>query len=63
LKDFHPGVRDDAEGTTAMPDLDAEAWRASNFIVTGGGLSPDVLNWLDCNKLAECPRVDGIQTD
>jgi lysine 6-dehydrogenase len=54
-------VGDDAEGTRTILDLDASAQAAGVTVITGGGLSPGVSNWLACGLLDEYPGVDGVK--
>jgi len=54
-------VGDDAEGTRTILDLDALARAAGVPVITGGGLSPGVSNWLACSLLEENPGVDGVK--
>lgn len=54
-------VGDDAEGTRTILDLDASARAAGVTVITGGGLSPGVSNWLAWGLLEEYPDVDGIK--
>ncbi|WVT77961.1 saccharopine dehydrogenase NADP-binding domain-containing protein (plasmid) [Sinorhizobium chiapasense] len=54
-------VGDDAEGTRTILALD-EAAKAENVpVITGGGLSPGVSNWLACSLLEGHPGLDGIK--
>lgn len=54
-------VGDDAEGTRTILDLDVPARAAGVPVITGGGLSPGVSNWLACALLDENPGVDGVK--
>ncbi len=54
-------VCDDAEGTETMLALHDDAVRAGVPVITGGGLSPGISNWLACKLLAEDPALNGIQ--
>lgn len=54
-------VCDDAEGTETILSLHAEAVAAGIPLITGGGLSPGISNWLACKLLAEDPGLNGIQ--
>ena len=54
-------VGDDAEGTETILQLDELAKSARVPIITGGGLSPGVSNWLACDVLDRHPQVDGIK--
>jgi lysine 6-dehydrogenase len=54
-------VCDDAEGTETVLSLHEMAVAAGVPIITGGGLSPGISNWLACKLLAEGPELNGIQ--
>lgn len=54
-------VCDDSEGTQTILSLDEEAKRAGVPLITGGGLSPGISNWMACSLLATHPRLDGIK--
>ena len=54
-------VCDDAEGTRTILDLHDEALRRGVPVITGGGLSPGVSNWMACERLAAHPEIDGIK--
>jgi saccharopine dehydrogenase-like NADP-dependent oxidoreductase len=54
-------VCDDVEGTQTILDLDAEAKRRGVPLITGGGLSPGVSNWVAAKMLANDASIDGIK--
>lgn len=54
-------VGDDAEGTRTILELDQAAKSGSVPVITGGGLSPGVSNWLACDMLENYPELDGIK--
>ncbi|KQU85621.1 saccharopine dehydrogenase [Mesorhizobium sp. Root102] len=54
-------VCDDAEGTQTILDLHETALAQAVPVITGGGNSPGISNWLACDILASNPGVDGIK--
>lgn len=54
-------VCDDAEGTRTILDLHDEALRRGVPVITGGGLSPGVSNWIASQMLADDAAIDGIK--
>ncbi|WP_245269751.1 lysine 6-dehydrogenase (plasmid) [Ensifer sp. WSM1721] len=54
-------VGDDAEGTKTILELDNAAKSKGVPVITGGGLSPGVSNWLACSLLESHPELDGIK--
>ena len=54
-------VGDDAEGTRTILALDEAAKSGNVPVITGGGLSPGVSNWLACSLLESHPELDGVK--
>ncbi|MBN9235777.1 MAG: saccharopine dehydrogenase NADP-binding domain-containing protein [Mesorhizobium sp.] len=54
-------VCDDAEGTRTILDLHQAACERGVPVITGGGNSPGISNWLACDILQSNKNVDGIQ--
>lgn len=54
-------VGDDVECTQAILSLDAQARSAGVSVLTGGGLSPGVSNWLACQIVTAHPQCDQIK--
>jgi lysine 6-dehydrogenase len=54
-------VCDDAEGTRTILGLDEYAKSQGVPVITGGGLSPGVSNWLACDLLQQFPNLNGIK--
>jgi len=54
-------VCDDVEGTRAILSLDEAAQQASVPLLTGGGNSPGVANWMACRLLHRYPQCNGIK--
>lgn len=54
-------VCDDAEGTQTILNLHHAALERSVPVITGGGNSPGISNWLACDILKSNRKVDGIQ--
>jgi len=54
-------VCDDAEGTQTILNLHQAALERTVPVITGGGNSPGISNWLACDILKSNRNVDGIQ--
>lgn len=54
-------VGDDAEGTRTILALDESAKSGNVPVITGGGLSPGVSNWLACSLLESHQELDGVK--
>lgn len=54
-------VCDDAEGTQTILDLHQAACERKVPVITGGGNSPGISNWLACDILQSNSNVNGIQ--
>lgn len=54
-------VGDDVEGTRTILELDELAKTVNVPVITGGGLSPGISNWLACDLLENYPQIDGVK--